>query len=746
MKRALPVTILGAMALIPESTMAAPAPGAPSSLPAPPPGQPAAPAQAKPPPQNALPAAQVQSVTVVGQSATSVQIDRRSYSVANDLRAGSGSIADVLRSVPTVQVDPQGNLTLRGDPSVSVLVDGQPAPQFQGPGRLDALRSLPANSVDKIEVMTNPSAEITADGTGGVINIVMKQARGTDPAATLGGAFGTEGRAQATFSGSAALGRLSGSADASFRADPRPLHYATTTEGIVLGGQKRMSRNINDSTGEAYNAAIGIRAEYLIDPRTRLTGQARFNQTTLENFGTVSSFVGPDGGALALNYLSTNNRKSRFNQTTANAGLRRTFPGDRHELTMDYQYTGSTRESVVRTAPIGGISPIVGVYEDITVRTPLSQDVVKLAYRRPMPHAGRLVVGYDRISSSNRNNVAGLVGDTPRTVHSIPTLVDHFRQHEVQQSLYTTYQQPFGKVNVLAGLRVDRMEVSLGSPALSGPLDLERTLLIPSLNLNWKPSDKSRYSASYSRRIERPLATDYNPNLNYLDYETFRQGDPYIRPAKSDAFELSYEYRNDGFSYLATMFYKANHGVITNFVYPLSDGVFVNRRGNAIEAHYFGVELVSDGRLSSKLRYNASATISRGELQSLVGADRKSWMVSGNGGLDWSPTSIDLFQLNFVAVGRFLLPQGHVRPMHAVNFGYRRKLSERLFFFATADDVFGSFGTQTLVLESPHLNNRVSYRSSAVRASFRYTLGGPRTQAAAVPRIQFGTGGSSPDD
>ena len=99
--------------------------------------------------------------------------------MANDLQAQTGNIGDALRNIPSVQVDVQGNLSLRGDPSVTILVDGKPSSQFSAANQAQALQSLPANQIDRIEVITNPSAEFRADGSGGIINLITKKAKGS---------------------------------------------------------------------------------------------------------------------------------------------------------------------------------------------------------------------------------------------------------------------------------------------------------------------------------------------------------------------------------------------------------------------------------------------------------------------------------------------------------------------------------------------------------------------------------------
>src|SRR5579859_1883893 len=176
--------VLPGAALAQAQTPVQPAPAQPpagagdaaQAAPAKPPAKPPAPATAK----AAAPAVKtVDTITVTGlvpdEKST---IDTKSYTLSKDLLATTGSVADALRNVPAVEVDLQGNLSLRGDGNVTVLVDGKPSPAFEGKGRADALQQLPADQIERVEVITNPSAALNPEGTGGVINLITKQSRG----------------------------------------------------------------------------------------------------------------------------------------------------------------------------------------------------------------------------------------------------------------------------------------------------------------------------------------------------------------------------------------------------------------------------------------------------------------------------------------------------------------------------------------------------------------------------------------
>ena len=163
-----------------------------------------APAQpGRPAPQSPRPAGEKgQEVVVTGTRAEVVgSPDRTSFNVANDLQVQNGTLADALRAVPGVEVDLQGNVSLRGDPGVTILVDGRPSAMLKGDNRGDVILSMPAGRIERVEVMTNPSAANSPEGSAGIINLVTRQARKDMTTGTVRATAGLGGRGAIGFSG-----------------------------------------------------------------------------------------------------------------------------------------------------------------------------------------------------------------------------------------------------------------------------------------------------------------------------------------------------------------------------------------------------------------------------------------------------------------------------------------------------------------------------------------------------------------
>src|SRR6185312_4600368 len=163
-------------------------------------------------------------------------IDRRTYAIGRDVQGANGSIADVLRNIPSVDVDLQGNVSLRGDPHVTILVDGKPTSLFNGPGGGQTLQQIPASQYERVEVMTNPSAAFSANGSGGIINLITRKNRASGLTGSLRGALGTRGRRKLGASVADKMGKVTLNADLSWRGDPQfttdVVHFFEPASGV----------------------------------------------------------------------------------------------------------------------------------------------------------------------------------------------------------------------------------------------------------------------------------------------------------------------------------------------------------------------------------------------------------------------------------------------------------------------------------------------------------------------------------
>ncbi|MBS0335212.1 MAG: TonB-dependent receptor plug domain-containing protein, partial [Proteobacteria bacterium] len=289
----------------------------------------------------------VDEIVVTGQSQQQdrVEIDRRSYSTAKTLQAQSGTVADLLRTVPSVDVDVQGNVSLRGDQNVTILVDGKPAAEFSGPSRSTAVQSLPADRYERVEVITNPSAADSAEGSGGIINLVSKQTHRVGYSGSAKFGLGERGQAIAGINGGYNGENLSLSGDLSLRVrDPASSRRSDVDAPIAADGTP-MSREVTDNGATTTSAVARLSADYDVDARTRVGARLQAIAVHLNEAGGVLLTTEADDAPAGL-FRQSYDGSIRAEGRLAGANFRRKL-GDDQDLTADVRVSRVTLRTKV---------------------------------------------------------------------------------------------------------------------------------------------------------------------------------------------------------------------------------------------------------------------------------------------------------------------------------------------------------------------------------------------------------------
>jgi outer membrane receptor protein involved in Fe transport len=566
------------------------------------PAKPAAQAPAKP----ADAPTAVEGVTVTSDStAMRTSIDRRSYSVANDLSAKTGSIADALRNIPSVEVDVQGNVSLRGDPNVTIMIDGKPSSMFNGDGKADALQQMPADQIDRVEVMTNPSAAYRPDGTAGIINLITKQTRKPGATGSVKLNVGPDGRYNTGVSGNRVKGKLTLSGDASYRYDRQRFRSTDERENPVTGSQ-----TVQDGAFQNAGGALSLRggADYNLTPKDRLSGEIRYRGMNYFTGGeeTFTTLVPAGGSAYVRDNSADLNRKN----ASVSGDWRHQFKGSEHELDahLEYETTDFKRDGQAFTDQ----HPAPDFYERFGFGNQQDRANFKLDYTRPMPGEAKLKTGLDLETVSNDYDNHGAQGASMDSLVVLPALTNRFLYDQDVYAAYVTYERPFGDFTALGGLRAEQVEIHTNQVTSVQKDDNSYFHLYPSLHLGYTLSQTQSLTANFSKRVQRPQPQDLNPYPIYIDPKNFAAGNPDLKPQVTDSYELGYQYRKGPNSYLATAYYRESRDGVTNVTYDLGDGTFLNTRENLAKSRNGGLELVANGKLTPKLSYNVSGATPTG--------------------------------------------------------------------------------------------------------------------------------------
>jgi len=686
----------------------------------------------------------VQEVTVTGASSQGLrtEADRRSYGIAGDLQTTTGSIGDALRNVPSLSVDVQGNVALRGDPNVTIMVDGQPSGQFRGEGRAAALQNLPADQFERVEVITTPSAEFRPDGSG-IINLISKKVRKPGYSGSVRATYGSEGRYTGGINGGYNSGKLSLSGDASIRRDPQKFRLTEAREGLQGPTGPVESAYLSQARGNGRIVSGRGAADYDLDSKTRIGIELRGNRMRIDDNRIYEQEVTRDAaGAPVRLYDRAGLVDLTRNNLAATTSFRRKFDGER-DLSLSLRLERTEFDNRARADVATRLPTFSGFYEDIRFESRQDELELKADYVRPFESGGKLKVGADLSLQDYGSDVLGQRGAGPGSVVSLPGLSNRYRYEFLSPGAYATLERPLGPLTVLAGLRLQAVDIDILQATTGETFSQNRLNAYPSLHLSYRLSEEQQATLAYSRRIQRSNPEDLNPFRTYIDPSNLRQGNPDLQPQKIHSFEAAWQLRKGPTYYLATLFYRDARDIPTDVFTDLGGGVLLRSRENLGERRSGGLELVANGRITPKLTYNVSGNATWNEIDAgnlgFTGK-RSDIALGGRASLSWQATPKDFLQVSSNVWGGQLTPQGRVKAYGFLNLGYRHKFSDDLSLVMTAQNVLNT-SDYVVVVDTPdlRLRRRSVGNMRAVFIGFTWAFGGEGKRPR-DPGFDFGGG------
>lgn len=661
------------------------------------------------------PAERGQTVTVTGSRPQVIDApDRLSFNVANDLGAQTGSLADALRNVPGVEVDLEGRVSLRGDSGVTILVDGRPSGMLRGEGRGDALLSMPANQIERVEVITNPSAAMSPEGSGGVINLITRKQRQAGTSGTVRASAGGKGRGSVSVNAARTRPGLTISGELAYRRFTNEIEVDQERERILPTGALLASRqeSVFENVAESKNGRVGI--EHDLDKVNRLTGEVSYRRGDITSEREESYF----GNAVEPGFSRNSDQDMNQRILGLRSSWRRTLPGKDHSLTVDLEHDRGGMSRTIEGRTSGASVPTS--FDRIDNDIDRNDTRAKLDYKKPIAEGRSLNLGYEFEQQNAEFDFVGARGTNPAALVVQPGLTNQFDYRQDVHALYGTMQLNRGKWEFQPGLRLEQVNLDLNQITDGNRFDQDYLRLYPTLHVGRALGERTKLRASYSRRIQRPGPLDLNPYTFFIDPRNVRRGNPTLKPEVTDAFELGWQYRKDATFLSLTPFYRRSKDGLTDIVEVLADGTLLTSRANLGRGERLGVDAIVNGRLSKKLTYNLSGTLQRWELDA-DGAggtfEEVSDVVgSARGSLTWQPNANDYVQLSANWPGRQLIAQGYRDLGPIVNLGYRRKINDKFSLLVTGQDILGT-ARQKVVIKTPTLRDRLDFKVNA-RALF----------------------------
>jgi outer membrane receptor protein involved in Fe transport len=546
----------------------------------------------------------INEVVVSGQkSQFQLNLDKKVFNVGSDITSLGGSAADILNNVPSVAVEMDGTVTLRGSENVRILVDGKPS-GLVGLRSTDALRQLQGDIIEKVEVITNPSARYDATGEVGIINIVLKKNKNKG----LNGVFTANSGYPAYFGGSYSINYRKNNLNffsnygVSYRADPGKgstyQKYSGADTSFIFNEKSTGFRK-----GLSNNFTFGL--DYYFSEKSILTGSFLYENSKETNNTKINyTDYAPDNTPIQSTKREEYQKASENNFEAA-LSYRKKFERKDHEFTVDFKWMQTTEpnHSDIKQYNSKGIN-------DVNERSGTSEDeynyLLQADYIHPFLNDAKLETGIKsnlRIVNSNyffeRQNASG-------NWISLPAYVNNLDYNETIHAAYLMANQEFNRISVQAGIRGEFSDITTELIKTNEKNHRTYLDLFPSANLSYKLDSSNTLQISYSRRINRPDFRSLMPFEGFGDSRILEQGNPDLNPEYTDSYETGYFLDLEKLNFLSTVYYRHRTGVIEEFSSVDSVGITHIVPINIAIQNAYGLEFNLTYEPDRNVRFNSN--------------------------------------------------------------------------------------------------------------------------------------------
>jgi outer membrane receptor protein involved in Fe transport len=674
--------------------------------------------------------AQLGDVSVVAQRSTFVNsIDRRTFNVGQDVMSKTGSVSELLQNVPSVQVDIDGNVSLRGSDNVMFLINGKPS-SLMGTNRAAVLQQMPASSIEKIEVITNPSAKYKPDGTSGIINIVLKKDKslGLNGQASLNA--GNDRRYNGNFSINYNPGRLNLFASYSIRKDER-LRYSNDYRKHYISGEDTINYThvVSRDLSRPISHIIQTGVDFKINQHNSLGVTANYNYRSFIRHSTDVNLWQSTDLTVTRDYDRARRDPEFEKDLEMSANYVHSFAKEGHEITVDYTTSFSNEQEDNHFSDIYRTPVISPTFDNTLIKQGDNESQFSFEYVNPISEKAKVESGYILESRTSDMDFFGEYFD-PGTDSWIKDFAksNHFIYKENIHVLYGTYEQEIGKLGILGGIRAEQAFLNANQVTSDTVIKNSYFRIYPSLHLTYQLNELHELQLNYSHRIRRPEGDDINPFPEYADPYNLRQGNPHLKPADVHSVEFGYQYKKNTTTFLSTIYYRYTYNGMTDITRYINDNVKLTTKENLTKSGSAGLELVlakTFGNLGN-INLSTNTFYNRIDASGLGYSNNKSiitWSANVSTGINLSKSTV--IQITSSYVGENLTPQGRQLPSFVINSGFKQEIFNRkLVLIATVSDIFNTLRSSSII-DTPQLYEKITRRRSAriIYAGIMYTFG-----------------------
>jgi outer membrane receptor protein involved in Fe transport len=550
-------------------------------------------------------------VIIAEKSTVEIRLDKRIYNVGKDMTVKGGSASDVLDNVPSVDVDVEGNVSLRGNENVRILIDGKPS-ALVGLSGTDALRQLPADAIERVEVVTSPSARYDAEGTAGILNIILRKGVATGLNGSLNATIGDPTQYRIASNINFRTKKVNLFTNLGYRNSSGPGNFLTnlsTFENESINSLRIEDRNF-ERNRNGYNINVGL--EYFLSKESSITGTYFFRDSDNKNLSNniIRVFDIND----ILEFSDTRIQDEDEIDTTSQFALNYTnnINSSGHKLTIDFQYSES--EEIEKAFINDSLAEENNITTEDSKNTLIQSD-----YVLPIGENTQFEIGYRGEFQDLTSDF--LVTRTP-TLDFDPSNNLVFKQNV--NAIYSQFGSKLNKFSYLLGLRTEITDVKVRLTNTNEKFDYKYTELFPTINVGFERTEDQSFTIGYSRRLRRPRFWYLNPFESRSSQNVIYKGNPALIPTFTNSFDLGFLQKIGKLTLNSSIYFQHSINAIERvsrdeirFIDGVNQVITIREPINLASEDRFGFELTTNYNPSKKVRLSGSFNVFQQESKGL---------------------------------------------------------------------------------------------------------------------------------
>jgi outer membrane receptor protein involved in Fe transport len=550
-------------------------------------------------------------VIIAEKSTVEIRLDKRIYNVGKDMTVRGGSASDVLDNVPSVDVDVEGNVSLRGNENVRILIDGKPS-ALVGLSGTDALRQLPADAIERVEVVTSPSARYDAEGTAGILNIILRKGVATGLNGSLNATIGDPTQYRIASNINFRTKKVNLFTNLGYRNSSGPGNFLTnlsTFENESINSLRIEDRNF-ERNRNGYNINVGL--EYFLSKESSITGTYFFRDSDNKNLSNniIRVFDIND----ILEFSDTRIQDEDEIDTTSQFALNYTnnINSSGHKLTIDFQYSES--EEIEKAFINDSLAEENNITTEDSKNTLIQSD-----YVLPIGENTQFEIGYRGEFQDLTSDF--LVTRTP-TLDFDPSNNLVFKQNV--NAIYSQFGSKLNKFSYLLGLRTEITDVKVRLTNTNEKFDYKYTELFPTINVGFERTEDQSFTIGYSRRLRRPRFWYLNPFESRSSQNVIYKGNPALIPTFTNSFDLGFLQKIGKLTLNSSIYFQHSINAIQRvsrdeirFIDGVNQVITIREPINLASEDRFGFELTTNYNPSKKVRLSGSFNVFQQESKGL---------------------------------------------------------------------------------------------------------------------------------